>query len=188
MRLFVALDPPEEARREVRKICRDVPGARWTPPHQLHLTLRFIGEADPAQFSRVREALAAVCGEPFSLRLQGAGRFPPRGAPRILWVGVDPEEPVRGLAEGIERALAGAGLEPESRPFSPHLTLARLRDARFRDAGEFLVQGREFRTDFFPVAEFFLYSSVLAPGGATHTREAAYPLREIPGVSGPARE
>lgn len=180
MRLFVALDPPESVRREVGKISRDVRGARWTPTHQIHLTLRFIGEADEERFRRIRESLFAVRREPFPLRLQGVGRFPPRGAPRILWAGVDPEEPVRELSEKIERALQGAGVDPESRPVSPHLTLARLRDARPRDADEFLERGQSFRTEAFSVGEFFLYSSVLAPQGATHVREATYSLTGTP--------
>ena len=188
MRLFVAIDPPESVRRQLREICRGVPGAKWTRPNQLHLTLRFLGEATREVFVRIGGALAGVDRDPFSLRFRGVGRFPPRGSPRVLWAGIEPEDPLRRLHAGVEEALLGAGVERDRRPFSPHLTLARLRDARFGDAEGFLEQGRSFGTAEFPVEEFSLYSSVLAPEGATHTRERAFPLRRTPPASFPGNE
>jgi 2'-5' RNA ligase len=186
MRLFVAVDPPEAVRKQLREICRDVSGAKWTRPDQLHLTLRFIGEADAKDLARIRGALSRVSGDAFSLRFREVGRFPPRGSPRILWAGIEPEDPVRRLHWQVEEALREAGVEKDPRPFSPHLTLARLRDARFGDADVFLERGRTFRTDGFPVEEFSLYSSVLAPEGATHNRDQVFSLRKTPPASSPA--
>ena len=186
MRLFVAVDPPEAVRKQLREICRDVSGAKWTRPDQLHLTLKFIGEAAPDEFARIRGALSRVSGDSFPLRFRGVGRFPPRGSPRILWAGTEPEYAIRRLHAMVEDALTEAGVERDQRPFSPHLTLARLRDARFADADGFLERGRSFHTEEFPVEEFSLYSSVLAPEGATHNREQIFPLRRIPPASSPA--
>lgn len=177
MRLFVAVDLPEGIRGELRSICRDVPTAKWTRPDQLHLTLRFIGEVGDAEFRRIEERLGAVEGNAFALSLAGVGRFPHRGAPRILWAGIDPVEPARELQARIERALQAAGIAAESRPFSPHLTIARLRDSRPTAADGFLARWRLFRTDPFLVSDFVLFSSTPEPTGAVHVRGRAYSLR-----------
>jgi 2'-5' RNA ligase len=176
MRLFVAIDLPEAIREEVAGLCRGVPGVRWTSPRQLHLTLRFLGELGEKDFARVREALRGVKAPAFSISLKGCGRFPPKGRPRVLWAGVEPEEPLIHLFEGVEEALGGVQIPPEERRFSPHLTLARLRDSPQRPIEEFLQRGESFRTAPFPVSEFVLFSSLLAPSGAIHKKEDIYRL------------
>lgn len=177
MRLFIAIDPSDEVRGEIAALCRGLDGARWLPPEQYHVTIRFLGEVDPEARARIAEALGSVREPTFPLRLAGAGRFPPRRAPRVLWIGIEPEERLGSLHSRIERQLSEAGLAAEEKPFSPHLTIARLREGTATPAVEgWLERAREFRAGPFPVSRFFLYSSVLGPGGARHRREREYGL------------
>ena len=125
-RLFVAIDPPEEIREQLAGICCGLPDARWTPPHQLHLTLCFIGEVSGAAFLDIREALEEISTPPFTLRLQGVGFFPPRGQPRVVWAGIEKNESLLVLQRKITTRLFALGFEPENRKFFPHITLARL--------------------------------------------------------------
>ena len=128
-RLFVAVDLPEAVCRRLAAFCGGVPGARWLPVEQFHLTLRFIGEVDNGAFDDIAEALDDVHIEPFSLALSGVGHFPPRGTPRVLWVGVDDGAAAVRLHDKIETRLQRLGLEPDARRFHPHITLARLKGA-----------------------------------------------------------
>ena len=177
IRLFVALGLPEAIRRRLEGVRGGVPGARWQSAEQMHLTLRFIGEVDGAAFGEIRDALARVEGETFSLALQGVGHFPPRGQARILWAGAAPSPRLTRLRERIEAAVTGVGFEPDGRNFAPHVTLARLASRvparRLRD---FMSYHGLFGTEPFPVRSFELFSSHLGSRGAHYTVEARYPL------------
>jgi len=174
-RLFVAVDLPERIRDDIGALCEAIPGARWTPDAQLHITLRFIGEVDNVAADRIDSALRTVAFTPFTLRLKSTGFFPPRGRPRILWCGVAGNEPLMELQKRTERALtAKAGLPPEGRKFSPHITIARLDDAPDAKLAAFLSANALFETEDFAVSEFSLYSSELKRGGAVYTKESTY--------------
>jgi 2'-5' RNA ligase len=176
-RLFTAVDLSDQAREAIGRICAGIPGVKWLDPAQLHLTLRFIGDADSSLFVRIREELSGVEAKAFELSLQGVGRFPPKRDPRVLWVGVERNEALPRLRQSVEQALERCGLEPEGQGFSPHITLARLKDMPWSPVAAFLERNRLFSTPPFPVSEFHLYSSTLTPRGAIHRREASYPLR-----------
>lgn len=176
MRLFVAIDLPDEVKRSVADICRGVTGVRWLPSDQLHLTLRFIGEADDAVNAAIRRGLAGITSPPFPLSLQGVGCFPSPRRPRVLWVGLSGGEPLKRLQQKVEAAVVTAGIPAEERPFSPHITLARLREHREGDVASFLAQHASFHCEPFTVDAFHLYSSILTAKGAIHRREASYPL------------
>lgn len=175
-RLFVAVDLPVNIREELALLCCGLPGARWIDPDQMHLTLRFIGEVDGALFKDVREALTEVHCEPFAMQLDGIGFFPPRGQPRVVWVGIKKSEQLAQLRNRVESALVRAGLEQEGRKYSPHITLARLNNTPASKIGAFLVHNGLFMTEEFSVNEFLLYSSVLNSKGAKHFREEGYSL------------
>ena len=177
-RLFVAIDLPAAIRDQLAALCCGLPGARWVEPEQLHLTLRFIGEVDGGIMNRVREALAEVRAETFSLQLAGVGFFPPRGNPRVAWVGISKNELLLRLHHRVEAALIRAGFPPEERKYSPHITLALLKATPASRAGGYLAQHNLFATEEFPVREFLLYSSVLNSRGARHYIEAGYPLED----------
>ncbi len=175
-RLFVAIDLPEEVKSGVAGITGNLAGGRWVPGNQLHLTLRFIGEADEALFQAIKTGLTGVRGASFSLALKGVGHFPPGKHPRVLWVGMEESGPLLELQREVELALIGVGIEPEERRFSPHITLARLKETPAAAVVAFEERFGAFRTEPFPVREFYLYSSTLTREGAIHTREASYPL------------
>jgi len=177
-RLFVAIDLPADVKEQLRPLCGGLPGARWVDGEQLHLTLRFIGEVDGGVRREIEGGLAEVQAAAFPLALQGVGHFPPRGQPRVVWVGVEKSHPLIHLHGRVERALAEAGVDRDGRKFSPHITLARLTATPATRVGRYLEEFGLFRTQPFPVDEFTLYSSTLTRHGAVHTPEATYPLRE----------
>jgi 2'-5' RNA ligase len=175
-RLFVALDLPEDVRDRIEDLGLPLPGARWVPFDQLHLTLAFLGAVDGGLARDVEEALATVRGEPLRLELRGVGHFPLRGHPRVAWVGVVPSRGLDQLQRSVLRALESAGCEIERRKFHPHVTVARLSDVDGRDFADWLAARSTFRVDAFDVTELVLYSSILGSDGASHSVEASWTL------------
>jgi len=184
MRLFVAVDLPDEVKQSVAALCHGLPGVRWLPPDQLHLTLRFIGEANDTVEAAIRHGLAEITFPPITLSMRGVGCFPSPRRPRVLWVGLSTGEPLRLLQHAVEQAVATAGIPAEERPFSPHITLARLREHREADIAPFLTRNSSFHSGPFTVDAFHLYSSTLTAKGAIHRREASYPLTGRDGGDG----
>lgn len=183
-RLFVAIDFPQAVKQELARICLGLPGARWVAAEQIHLTLRFIGAVDGGVFQDIREGLADIESACFAMRLSGLGFFPPRKQPRVLWAGVEPEAPVVALRNRVESTLVRLGLTPEGRKFSPHVTMARLRDTPLAKVTRYLAGNALFAGTEFEVARFHLYSSVLTGQGAVHQIEASYPLVQGRGKKG----
>jgi 2'-5' RNA ligase len=175
-RLFIAVDLPKAATESLHALSFGIPGAKWVRPEQLHLTVRFIGDVDGGLFHDIRDILAGVARGPFSLQLKGVGCFPPRGAPRVLWVGLEKSEELQRLRREIDTMLLQTGLDPEKRKFSPHITLARLKNSPVQKVMNFLAGNNLFRLDPFQVEDFRLYSSTLTPKGAYHRVERVYPL------------
>jgi len=176
-RLFTAVDLPVAVAQELAALGFGLPGARWVPAEQLHLTLRFIGEVDGGLFRDLGQALAEVKAAPFSMGLLGFGCFPPRGPARILWAGVEPPAPVAALYRKVENVLVRRGLvAPEKRKFAPHVTVARLDRVPRQRLGNFLAGNNLYRSPTFTVGEFHLYSSQLTPKGPIHRLEASYEL------------
>ena len=174
-RLFVAIQPPQTIRDQLLDLMEGIDGARWQDEDQLHLTIRFIGEVDRHLASDVDTALSAVHCPAFNLSLHGLGVFERRGGPAVLWAGVAPPDPVKALHKKVDQALVRAGLEPERRAFSPHITLARLGRGAASPQGLIERSGR-LASPPFPVAEFWLYESQLTPARAVHTPLERYPL------------
>lgn len=180
LRLFVAVDLPEEVRQALRHLQEGVPGARWAPNGQLHLTLRFLGEADRARYERFAAELAAVRCPAFPLAVRGVGRFPRSGEPHILWAGCADTGVLTRLQGQVAKALAGVGLAPEERPFSAHITLGRLKDSDHTAVAEWLARHGGFAVPPFTVTRFHLYASTLSPGGAVHRLMDSWRLEAEP--------
>lgn len=174
-RLFVAIDLPEEMRSSLAGLGHDLAGARRVPAGQLHLTLRFIGDADAATLEQIKLALGEVNLSPFTLEVGGVGHFPRTRFARVLWVGVSPSLPLLQLQEGVELALQAAGIPSEGRPFSPHITIARLKEPLLSQLQQFEEKQRDYMAGTFTVDHFHLYASTLSPGGALHTLLKSYP-------------
>ncbi|MBM9512319.1 RNA 2',3'-cyclic phosphodiesterase [Desulfogranum marinum] len=175
-RLFVALDLPESITARIESLCSGLPSARWITPEQLHLTLCFIGEVEGAAFHDIREELSHVITEPFSMRLDGMGFFPPRGKPRVVWVGVEKNEQLHLLHQKIYTCLTRAGVKLEKRKFAPHITIARLKNTPVSKVARYLEEYGLFCTEPFEVNNFRLYSSMLGRQGAVHNIEQEYGL------------
>lgn len=179
-RLFVAVELPPAVRTDLTALRRDIPGARWVKPDQMHITLRFIGADVPDdRVEPIRGALATVTGAAFSLTLRGVGRFPPdnRRPPRVLWAGLDKAPALFTLHRAVERALATVGFPPEDRPFSAHITLARVNARQpVPQADRFLRAHADFATGPFPVDQFVLFQSALSPQGPRYQQLGVYPL------------
>ncbi len=176
MRLFVAIPLPEDVRHDLARLGAGVPGARWTPVENLHLTLRFIGEADGGQCHDIAAALGAVDGAAFDLQLAAVGRFGDRHRARVLWAGVRSSDALDHLQAKIERAVRRAGFAVEPRKFHAHVTLARLQGAPAGRVERYLIDHGAYQSRRFPVAEFVLFQSFLGQAGAIHQPEGTFPL------------
>ena len=171
-RLFVAIDLPPALKDELAGFGHAIPGARWLPADQLHLTLAFLGDVEPEAQETVIHELTAVAAAPFAMRLRGVGHFPPRGTPRVLWVGIEPCPPLMDLQRQVAAAVRRAGIALEKRKFSPHITLARLKNPPRDRVGAFLAAHNLYAGREFEVGSIVLFSSVLTAAGAVHTPEA----------------
>ena len=175
-RLFIALDLPDPMKKNLAALFFGIPGARWVALDQLHLTVRFIGDVDGSLFLDIKSTLKEVSLSPFDVQLKGVGHFPPRGAPRVIWVGLKKSEPLQALRKKIDTTLLKVGLEPEGRKFSPHITLARLKNTPVQKIANFLSGNGLFSQEPFQVNDFMLYSSTLTRKGAIHKIERVYSL------------
>ena len=176
IRLFVAIDVPEDVQDDVSRMALGVPGARWLGPEDYHLTLRFVGEVDGLAYQDVDQALQEITRDPFELQLSGVGFFPPRGPTRSLWVGVTSSPELLALRNTVDRAITRAGQQPERRKFSPHVTIARLDGTPPGRVGRIVTSHSLFRSRPFDVDAFHLSSSNLHRKGAHYEREQSYPL------------
>ncbi len=177
IRLFVALDFPADVRERLAGLGGGVPGARWTEPENLHLTLRFIGEVPDDTAADIDSALSEIEAPGFDLVLDGVGMYGSSRQPRILWAGVERSEPLLHLQGKVESALVRHGLPAEERKFSPHVTLARLKDAPRERVGRFLEERGLFRAGPVRVGHFTLYRSLLGKGGAVYEALREYELQ-----------
>ena len=176
-RLFIAVNFKPSVIEDIQNICFGVKNARWVPREQMHLTLRFLGKCDESQFQDVLTSLNKVHINTFFIFPEGVGYFPPRGNPRVLWVGIKQSPELRTLRRSIDNVLARIGIPEERKKFHPHITVARMRDHTPSSAIiPFLAQNSLFKTEKSIVTEFYLYSSILRQEGALHRIEETYTL------------
>lgn len=177
MRLFVALDLPWDLKERLSLLATGLPGARWVPTENHHLTLRFIGEVQPWRAEEIDHALAAIRAPGFPLALSGVGTFRRSGRTSALWVGAERSQPLDHLQAKVETALQRCGLEPERRRFAPHVTLARL-DGSVPEAklAGYVQANNLFRSAPVQVGHFTLFSSRTGKEQAVYTPEVEYDL------------
>jgi 2'-5' RNA ligase len=174
-RLFTALEIPDDVRQSLSLLRGGLPGARWIDAENYHLTLRFVGDVDDVIAREIIFVLGKVRRGGFELRLDGLSSFGGR-KPRAVVATVAPSPAVMELQAEHERLMQRIGIEPEGRKFTPHVTLARLRDTSSQDVAEYLSARGGFRSAPFPVSNFVLFSSRASVGGGPYVIEAAYPL------------
>jgi RNA 2',3'-cyclic 3'-phosphodiesterase len=171
-RLFVAIDLPDSTRQLLTDLDPHIRGVRWTEPAQMHLTLGFFGDVSEDVELKLREKLSAVEFGAFFLSVNGVGAFSSKGAPKIIWTGVGKAHPhLFQIHKRVQEAALAVGLEPELRPWHPHITTARCRDVSAQALRKFLQSNSEFDAGMIRVDAFHLYSSQLTPAGPIHTRE-----------------
>lgn len=176
IRLFAAVEIPKNIQVYLHSMGRSLHGGRPVPEEQIHITLRFIGEVDGALFHDIRENLREVKSQSFDLGIRGVGHFPPRGKPRVIWAGLKQSDPLARLKKKIDSSLLKCGLPPENRKFSPHVTIARLKNCSMQRVTDFLSGNAFLEFEDFRVDCFHLFSSKLSQKGATHIVEESYPL------------
>jgi 2'-5' RNA ligase len=152
-----------------------LPGARWVEPDNYHLTLRFIGDVDGALARDVASILEGVTRPRFELRLDGLSSFGGR-KPRAVVAAVSQSSALYDLQSEHERLMQRIGLPPEGRKYTPHVTLARLRDASTQDVADYLSVRGYFPTKVFTASRFVLFSSRASVGGGPYVVEDSYAL------------
>jgi 2'-5' RNA ligase len=178
LRVFCAIELPDEIRSRVaeriRRLRAEFSGVRasWEKPEKLHVTLKFLGDTEPARVEQLSLAASRAVAslEPFDLTIGEPGSFPPNGQPRVLWLDiVDASGSLALMQHALETECAADGFPREPRPFKPHLTLARLRSPQ--GARELAATHREtpFEPQRFKVSELVLMRSELGPNGSRYT-------------------
>lgn len=184
MRLFTAIDlPPDIVTNLEDLLLRLKPSAQinWSPPRNLHITTKFIGEWPEERLEELKAALASLpTRKPISISIEKLGFFPNPHSPRVFWAGIhaaDGLSSLASLARDTETALAPLGIAKEERAYSPHLTLARIKTPGKQPA---LLQAvaKLPSLDFgsFTADRFYLYHSKTAPSGSVYTKLAEFPL------------
>ncbi|GEC14910.1 RNA 2',3'-cyclic phosphodiesterase [Nitrobacter winogradskyi] len=174
-RLFTGLEIPPEICRTLSGLRGGLPGARWIDPENYHLTLRFIGDIDGVAANEVASVLLRVNRKPFEVTLRGLSSFGGR-KPRAVVASVEPSGPLVELQAELERLMQRCGLGAEGRKFTPHVTLARLRDASNQDVANYLSVRGYFPTTVFTAERFVLFSSRASVGGGPYVVEDSYAL------------
>jgi 2'-5' RNA ligase len=186
IRSFIAIEIPQplkarlgELQRELRRTEADV---RWVRPEGVHLTLKFLGSVSTEVLEKLFLAIAPVveAWSPFDLRIHGLGCFPSIRNARVLWVGIaQGGAEASSLQKAVEDKSAELGLQPEARPFQPHLTLGRVRSPKGRDLlAEAIESHKDAEVGTFRASEVYLFKSELRPSGAVYTKLQTFPMGE----------
>jgi RNA 2',3'-cyclic 3'-phosphodiesterase len=174
-RLFTGLEIPKAVQQSLSLLRGGLPGARWIDPENYHITLRFIGDIDDRLAHEIASLLDGVKRRSFEVRFGGVISFGGH-KPRAIVVSVEPIQPLIELQSELERLMQRLGLEPESRKFMPHVTLARLRNSSSREVAEYLSTRGPLFGSSLHVSRFVLFSSRASVGGGPYVVEADYPL------------
>jgi 2'-5' RNA ligase len=182
IRSFVAVDISDDARRQIAGLLgglrhEPTPAVRWVRPELMHLTLAFLGEVSQEFLESAKGPLAEAARrhEVFVVQLKGLGAFPSPRRARVVWIGTGQGRgEVCALQADIANVLSSVGYQPERRPFSPHLTIGRLR----APANVERVVADSFESKPFRVGSVLLFRSVLGPGGPTYTPLSEFSLQK----------
>jgi 2'-5' RNA ligase len=175
MRLFIAIELPEEVRKMLAGLRRDMAGLRWVPREQLHLTLLFLGEVGEGELEMLYRALGQIRFAPFSLKFTRPGSFPRSGPPRVLWFGIAGHPALEQLALRVKATVSACGIALEERPFHPHITLARIRQPEAGTLKDYIDDPLAINIPALAVREFVLFQSRLTQQGALHLPLKVFP-------------
>ena len=176
LRLFVGLELPDGVIARLNIMCAGVPGATWVPPANMHITLRFIGEVEEHVAEEIHASLARIEAKAFSIELNGVGTFGEGTKARAVWAAVKPSADLSHLQAKVESAVVRAGLPPEGRKFTPHVTLARLDRTPPARLHSFIEGNAALQAGPFTVDYFTLFESRLGKGSPVYTALESYAL------------
>ena len=185
MRLFIAIDLPASWRELLAKPQQSIGwlghGVKWVDPKATHLTLKFLGEVAPNLLDSVKDSAARACEQfpDFTMRMKGTGVFPDAKRPRVYWAGIDAPETLIELQKEIERQMEELGFEREARGFSPHLTLARIKDPMGKQRMTEALLDYKLESEPVTVSQTVLLRSHLSEDGARYEPLAHFSLRQI---------
>jgi 2'-5' RNA ligase len=174
-RLFTGLEIPREIGTSLSLLRGGLPGARWIDPENYHITLRFIGDINDVLAGEIALMLDGMRRRSFEVRFGALQAFGGR-KPRAIVVTVEPVPALIELQAEHERLMQRLGLEPDGRKFTPHVTLARLRDSSSLEVADYLSTRGPVFGSAFRVSRFVLFSAKSAVGGGPYVVEADYPL------------
>ena len=174
-RLFTGVEIPADVAMGLDLMRGGIPGARWIDRESYHITLRFIGDIEFDMARDIAGALDQIDAPPFQLQLKGIDVFAGR-SPYAIYAAVAPSGDLGRLQHMHERICQALGLPPEPRKFTPHVTLARLKDAPQRNLQEFLAAHSLYASRVFDVGRFVLFSSRPSRGGGPYAVEESYVL------------
>ena len=160
-------------------MCEGIPHARWALENAYHITLSFLGDVPRHRMGDVLEIARSIRAPFFDLQLEGAGVFPHRGQPRVLWVGVRKEERLLSFQRTLQNELRHGDFDLERRKYHPHVTLARIDTSPREPLSEWLGHHLTFRSDAFPVRRFHLFSSDLSRRGSRHVLQESFSLPRL---------
>lgn len=183
LRCFIAINLQDSFKESIGAVIDDLrkSGAdvKWVTPGNVHLTIKFLGETEESRIGPIRESLLERLSpySPFYIKISGVGSFPLRSVPRVIWIGVRDSEPLARIRKEIDEAMSGFGYPPEDRPFSPHLTLGRVRSRkRIPEMLRRLESFGAFSLPELEVRHVDLMESALKPGGAEYRSLAEIPF------------
>ncbi|WP_165191075.1 RNA 2',3'-cyclic phosphodiesterase [Caulobacter soli] len=176
IRLFTAVAIPAEVSDHLLPRQHGIEGGRWRSREAFHITLKFIGDVQETTAADLDEELQSVATPAFDLELQGVGHFGEGVEIHAVWAGVAENPVLRQLAKAHESAARRAGLKPESRVYTPHVTLAYLKRPAVPEVAAWIQANNLLHSPPFRVDRFGLYSSWRTHEGSAYRLEAEYPL------------
>lgn len=191
LRAFIAIELPGGLQKAISQVIERLQATagksavRWVSASNIHLTLKFLGDIAPTSLGVIEEALRTEAGLHSGFRMEAGelGAFPNTKRPRVIWLGVDAPPELNSLQRGIDSATAKLGYASETRPFSPHLTLGRVREnassSELSVLASKLIEVSFDSPSSFEVDAVHLFKSDLLPGGSVYTRLFSISLRKL---------
>lgn len=183
LRCFIAVEIPDAMKEAIHEITAGLKktGAdvKWVPAENIHVTMKFLGKTEEGLVDAIKEALSKKLSayHPFYIKINGIGYFPEKRTPRVIWAGIEESDGLLSLYEAVESETAGLGFIPEERPFSPHLTIGRVKSPRrMPQVLEKIENLRHLDFGLLEVKEVSLMKSELGPDGAKYYCMAKIPF------------